>query len=108
MGWTIGQLEFKAARKETVITLLNAEPNDHSSGVALDRVDLRTKASLEAARDAEDVSRQAYLLRQIPGLLEEARALRAAGRIEEAEQHVEKARYRRAELEAWLREQFGE
>ena len=31
-----------------------------------------------------------------------------AGRIEEAEQHIEKARGRRAELEAWLKEQFEE
>ncbi len=108
MGWTIGQLEFTAARHDTVITLLNAKPNAQSSGVALDRVDLRTKASLESAQAAAEESRQVYLLKQIPGLLEEARALRAAGRIEEAEQHIEKARYRRAELEAWLREQFGE
>ncbi len=103
MGWVTCRLEFTARGDETVITFLNAEPNPQSSGVALDHVVL-----LPAASATPQEPREVILVRQIGSLLAEAKRLRSAGRDHDGERLEEQARVQRAELEQWLRKQFGE
>jgi choice-of-anchor C domain-containing protein len=106
LGWQTQRIQFTAAGTQVVLTFFNAEPNPQSSGVALDHVVLY--AIEQPAMTESEEPFEVYLVKQIRGLLQESRGLAAAGRQEEAEQHAEKARYRRGQLEEWLKEQFGE
>lgn len=106
LGWQTQRIQFTATGPQVVVTFFNAEPNPQSSGVALDHVVLHAIEQPATAESEEPF--EVYLVKQIRGLLEESRGLAAAGRQEEAAQHAEKARYRRGQLEDWLKEQFGE
>lgn len=96
LRWTNRTVIFEAADSLTTIRLLNAKPNVHSAGVALDNVSLHRLDPAIATQAQE-------LFCRIMRFDREAEELKAAGRVKESRQHTEAAARYRQQLQELMR-----
>jgi hypothetical protein len=94
LGWTTQHVVFAAGGDRTTLTFLNARPNVHSAGVALDHVVVRPLGA--AGRRIRELYERMRRFEQ------EAEGLRRDGRALEAQQHAERATTYRRQLEQML------
>lgn len=100
LGWTVKEIRFVASGDRTKVAFINALPNSQSAGVALDNVVMREAGEGEAGDDVVVRMRDVY--RRMRRFEQEAEELRRAGRSEEADRHLEKAKEYRKQFEALL------
>ena len=94
LGWSRWSVIFAADDDRTTLTFVNARPNMHSAGVALDHVVVHPLGAA-GQQIRELYQRMRRFEREAEGLCREGRAL-------EAEQHTEKAATYRRQLEQML------